>query len=272
MTETKEQQIFIPTFINDLDDKIQGIPEKSITLILGGPGTYKTTFSFYILYKNIIERGNLTGLFITVEQSPESLVQQLKNFGFDLEKIKKDIYIRDMGKAFPEIEEQIEEMSEGMMKATEDILFSGQPDIISENKKKNIWKEIIKLVLEHKEANFIVIDSLSALLSFIPVDYGYRVILNTLFNSLKTLNKTVFVIMEKQSLPDDRMVNAIASYIADNVFEVFIHELPGKEGRRQRRLRILKMRFSDHPLNDFVLYFDSKTASFKTESLEGDTG
>lgn len=81
---TKQNQLIkrIRTGISGLDEIIQGgLPEKSITLVSGPPGSGKSIFSFQFLYEGIIN--NETGLFLTLDKKVEGLLIQSKKLGFD---------------------------------------------------------------------------------------------------------------------------------------------------------------------------------------------
>jgi KaiC/GvpD/RAD55 family RecA-like ATPase len=72
----------IGTGISGLDEIIQGgLPEKSITLVSGPPGSGKSIFSFQFLYEGAIN--NETGLFLTLDKKVDGLLIQSKKLGFD---------------------------------------------------------------------------------------------------------------------------------------------------------------------------------------------
>jgi KaiC/GvpD/RAD55 family RecA-like ATPase len=72
----------IKTGINGLDEIIEGgLPEKSINLISGPPGSGKSIFSFQFLYEGVLN--NETGLFLSLDKNVEGLLIQSKKLGFD---------------------------------------------------------------------------------------------------------------------------------------------------------------------------------------------
>ena len=102
------------THIEGFDQYLEpGIPWGSVCLVCGGPGTLKTTFTFSLLYNNM-KLKNYKGLYISLEQSKESLLTNMSKLGLNeidsesleiadygtlrlmlkkaLEKSKKDLY------------------------------------------------------------------------------------------------------------------------------------------------------------------------------------
>ena len=79
----------INTGITGLDKIIEGgLPEKSITLVSGPPGSGKSIFSFQFLYEGINK--NETGLFLTLDKKVDGLIIQSKKLGFDFKSAIED--------------------------------------------------------------------------------------------------------------------------------------------------------------------------------------
>ena len=78
----------IKTGIPGLDPLIQGgfLPN-SINLLTGGTGTGKTIFSCQFLWTGL-ERGE-SGVYISLEEDPESIKEDALEFGWDFEKYEK---------------------------------------------------------------------------------------------------------------------------------------------------------------------------------------
>lgn len=78
----------IKTGINGFDNLIDGgLPKGSFAVVTGGPGTGKTIFALQFLANGALKYGE-KGLFITVEQTIEDVVQQAKQFGWDLNEME----------------------------------------------------------------------------------------------------------------------------------------------------------------------------------------
>ena len=80
---------YVKTYIESFDDKLQGgIPEGSVVLLVGQPGTMKSSVAFNMLYNGAKENG-ANGLYITLEQSPEDIKADAFHFGWDFDQYEK---------------------------------------------------------------------------------------------------------------------------------------------------------------------------------------
>lgn len=80
----------VPTGVPGLDKLIQGgLPKLSSTLVVAGPGCGKTIFCMQYIF-NGAKEFNEKGLYVTFEQSSESLKKQAKQFGWDFQKLEKE--------------------------------------------------------------------------------------------------------------------------------------------------------------------------------------
>ncbi len=76
----------VKTGIRGLDVMLKGgFKGNTVTLLAGSPGTGKTTLGVQYIY-NGVDKYNEPGIIITFEQTPEELIADAKNFGWDLEK------------------------------------------------------------------------------------------------------------------------------------------------------------------------------------------
>jgi KaiC/GvpD/RAD55 family RecA-like ATPase len=82
-----------PTGIPGLDKIIQGgFVENSVVLITGETGTGKTIFGCQFILHGL-ENGE-PGLFISLEENPEDIKDDMRNFGWDMEKYEKKGLLR----------------------------------------------------------------------------------------------------------------------------------------------------------------------------------
>ena len=73
-------------------DKIlgeKGIPRGHSILVTGGPGSGKTTFAIQFLYKGVTEY-NEAGIYISLDEDPEDVKNNMSKFGWDLGKLEQD--------------------------------------------------------------------------------------------------------------------------------------------------------------------------------------
>jgi circadian clock protein KaiC len=79
----------LKTGIPGMDDMTKGGFVKGDTILVSGPpGTGKTTFGMQFLLQGIAEGEN--GVFVTIEESPQKIVDDAINFGWDLKKLEDD--------------------------------------------------------------------------------------------------------------------------------------------------------------------------------------
>ncbi len=77
----------VSTGIPGLDNLMDGgIPEDSSVLLCGAPGTGKSIFGLQFLQEGI--RKKEPGLYITIEEKPENLIEQAQQFGWNTNRIK----------------------------------------------------------------------------------------------------------------------------------------------------------------------------------------
>ena len=78
----------VPTGIKGLDELLGGgFPEGRCILIVGSPGSGKTTFALQYLYHGAA-RGE-TGLYVTLDEHPEHVKQNLGSYNWDLDGLEK---------------------------------------------------------------------------------------------------------------------------------------------------------------------------------------
>lgn len=91
----------IPTYIWRLDKEIGGgIPKGSVILLQGEYGTYKTSLSYYILYRNAKESGR-ESIFVTTELTKDRLkrhLESMKIFPEEVDPLVKIVDIASMKK------------------------------------------------------------------------------------------------------------------------------------------------------------------------------
>lgn len=80
----------IKSGIDGLDEILGGgIPEGSTVLITGGSGVGKTILASQFLYNGITKYGE-NGVYVTLEERPKDLVAEMRQFGWDFEKLENE--------------------------------------------------------------------------------------------------------------------------------------------------------------------------------------
>ena len=83
---------FLLTGINGVDQLLadKGIPEGHTVLVSGGPGSGKTTFAIQFLYAGA-QKYDQPGLYVTLDEDPADIKQNMFAFGWDLAALEKEI-------------------------------------------------------------------------------------------------------------------------------------------------------------------------------------
>jgi KaiC/GvpD/RAD55 family RecA-like ATPase len=80
----------VPSGIPGLDELMEGgLPRGRITLVTGSAGSGKTTFGVQFLWAGAVHHGE-PGAYVTLEEEPEDLQEEMARYGFDLERLKAD--------------------------------------------------------------------------------------------------------------------------------------------------------------------------------------
>jgi len=235
----------IPTFVEGLDEALGGgLPTGHVILVTGFPGTMKSTLTYAILQNNA-EKRHAKGLYVTLEQTRKSLLAQMQSMGFDTESVRGDVHLLDVGTIQKEIGKS-----------------ATKPWIEFLRRSLTTTKEI-------DGVDLVVIDSLEAL-EVIAKFQDRRTDLFRFFEWLRDLGATTIVLTEAspessffglESVPPrkDEM------FLADGIIELKMHPITDVEV--QRRIRIVKMRGSNHKTGFHALVFED--GRFQVTSVIG---
>jgi len=228
--ETKK----ISTYIEGLDEVLGGgFPVGHVVLLSGLPGTMKSTLSYAILHRNAKERGARC-LYVSLEQTRKSLEDQMAAMGFDVEGVRGDVHIFDVGTIQKEIGKS-----------------ATKP-----------WMEFLRRTLTTKKdidgVDLIVVDSLEAL-EVLAKFSDRRTELFQFFEWLRDLGATTLVLAEAASeapflgleAPQPRRDE---TFLADGILELKMHQITDVEV--QRRIRVSKMRGAHHRTGFSALVFE----------------
>jgi KaiC/GvpD/RAD55 family RecA-like ATPase len=224
----------IKTYIENLDERMQGgIPKGQLVLLAGAPGTMKSSIAYSILYHNAIKNGTKS-LYMTLEQSRENLNQQMESMGLPPEKVRDTVNILDLGI----IRKSLTQLSA-----------------------KGSWMQVFKMYAENLKTSLgyeiLVLDSLDVLeMAAQMKPEERRAELFYMFEWLRGMGITCILISECN--PDQfNCTHRDEAYLADGVVLLKMAETDDTEV--QRRIRIVKMRSTNHASNYFSLLFDHST-------------
>jgi len=224
----------IPTFIEGLDEVLAGgFPVGHVILLSGLPGTMKSTLSYAILHRNARERGAKC-LYVSLEQTRKSLEAQMSAMGFDVEAVRGDVHILDVGTIQKEVGKS-----------------ATRP-----------WMEFLRRTLTTRKdidgVDLVVLDSLEALEVLAKFE-DRRTELFQFFEWLRDLGATTVLLAEAASeapflgleAPQPRRDE---TFLADGILELKMHQISDVDV--QRRIRVLKMRGSHHRTGFSALVFE----------------
>ncbi|MBU0666660.1 MAG: ATPase domain-containing protein [Nanoarchaeota archaeon] len=256
--EVSEQKIIrrIRTYINGLDEHMEGgIPEGHATLISGTAGTMKSSVCFNILYNEALK--GKKSLYVSLEQSYESLVQHMSNMRLNIHRIKL-LPIKDLTK----INEVVNKAKAG---DTGSIIIADVGCIRNEIKDIKLgdnrsWLNVIKNIIKKMKADLncdlVVLDSMSALYVLSRFE-NPRIELFYLFEFLKSMEITSYLISETT---DNGAYSELGmeDFLADGIINLRLTPF-----RRNivREIAIVKMRATD--CNNDIFSLEFKNGQFQ---------
>lgn len=200
---------YVTTGIAGLDEVLNGgIPQSSVIIVEGTPGTGKTTLGLQYLYEGAVKEGE-GGVYITFEQLPSQLYKDALSFQWDLRRLEKENKLR---------------------------IVCISPELLMQEivKPDGLFERIIAEV----DCKRLVIDSISLLRYAAPSLGIARKNMYQLRVILRKWNITALLIREQ--LEDTGDVIPFENYVADGVIQLSLK--PYMDKYRKRTLEVLKMR------------------------------
>jgi circadian clock protein KaiC len=225
-----------PTHIDGLDEVLHGgVPEGHVVLIVGPPGSMKSSLAYGILHENAV-RGR-PGLYVSLEQSRESLLDHATGLGWPLDRTEDRLSVLDLG---------------ALRKEMDDARDADWFDVF------RMYAESIKRGFPYE---FLVLDSLDAL-AILAKFTDHRRRLFDLIRWLRSLKVTSFLIGElpRATFPrfgpgePESFGRHKEDYLADGILYLKMEKRGDFEV--QRRLRVVKMRGVPHLTSYHALVFE----------------
>ena len=221
------------TGIKGLDDLIEGgLPKGFSFLLLGGPGTGKTTFGAQYIYKGATEHGE-SGLYIALDEPPFSISANMLRYGWDLEGIGRQgkfSYVdvspmrRDPKGTF--VPAALQGSLIGSAKFSMDEVLTA----ISDAKKK-------------VNATRCVVDSITALTLQFKEDFEVRQQTLKLIRGLTEMNMTAILLAENAEDRQDMTHFGAEAFLAQGVIVLHMYRV---EESNVRALEVRKIRGVKH--------------------------
>ena len=224
------------TCIDGFDDVLGGgVPHGSLVLLEGAPGTMKSSLAYAVLLGNA-RRGH-RGLYVSFEQSRESLLDHMSGLGLDPAAANDRLSVLDLG----------------LLRKKIDSADAGA------------WLDLFKMYTASVRAGFkyefLVLDSLDAL-EILAKIRDHRWALFELFKWLRRLEVTALLISELAAEPLTSILppphqgheNRKEDYLADGIVQLKMARR-GDFGVR-RQVRVIKMRCVPHSTDYHALLFE----------------
>lgn len=218
----------LKTFIEGFDRILEGgIPQGHTVLVAGTPGTMKSSLTYYMLYNHALE-SKMVSVYVTLEQSRESLLRQMEKMGMDSEKVKDLVHVLDLAI----IRKKLKEISGG-------------------TSWMQVFKTYITNLKENLKFDILVVDSMEVLETMAEIR-NRRTDLFYLFEWMRDLGVTVLLISESSA---DRLIDGKydEGYLSDGIITLKMQVI--RDVEMQRRIRCVKMRETNHdPSYHSLLY------------------
>ncbi|HIH30726.1 TPA: hypothetical protein HA243_04955 [Candidatus Micrarchaeota archaeon] len=212
-----------------------GLPAGSITLLSGACGTGKSTFAMQFLY-NGAKYMNEPGVYITLEEDPKKLMQNMTLFGWDVEGLiakKKLMVIKPEVYKFESI------------------------------------KQIISDAIDKIGAKRLVVDSYSVLLTYFSDPYEIRNGLVQLDREIKKMDCTALVISDIKDNSEIFSTTGVEEFIVDGVIVLYLLKMHGHPFDFERAIAVRKMRATRHPLKTYPFHIGNDGIEIGGQHLSG---
>ncbi len=199
-----------------------GFPSETVNLLSGPAGSAKSLFGMQYVYNGAVDFDD-TGIFITLEESRDSVLRAAKSYGMDLEDLEKSgkLHLLDFGEIRADVDMSAE-MELGV------VSFKNLRDFLEKHIKKT-------------GASRLVIDSISAIGLYYSNMEELRRELFAFCRFLKSQNITSLLITE--AVENHKTRFDVEQFVADSIISLGYENV---EGEYRRTVSIYKMRFTKH--------------------------
>jgi len=221
----------IRSYVKNLDAQMEGgIPEGSIVLVCGRPGSMKSSLTYSMLHMQAVKEGRRS-VYITLEQGRASLGRHLNHIGLQPDSTDK-VAIVDLSALRKSMGDKAPGENVNWLQAIVDQVGS--------------YKDLLG-------CEILAMDSMSALYSLHEFDNPRRELFH-FFEGMRDLGLTVFLISEMYDPEKDIFARyEVEDFLADGVLHLKVDR---SEGQSNLYLGIVKMRETRHNRNYFPLIVD----------------
>jgi len=223
----------IPTHDERLDSILGGgIPAGHVVIVNGGPGSMKSSLTYYVLYNAAVRSGKKS-MYFSLEQKRDSIIRQMEKMNMPRAPAEKDMLVVDMV-----------DLRKAMQK--------------EEGDWRQIMMRYVKNIHSQMPFDLFVLDSLDSFKGVARFEFT-RQSMKDLFDWFKEMNITVLVITEK---PIEILEESAQgeTYLADGVIELLMKEIDG--AKVYRWLRCVKMRGMHTDSRYYAFYYNGTEFKF----------
>lgn len=212
----------VKTHITGFDELLEGgFVKGSTNLLVGKPGTGKTIFSLQFLYNGAV-KDREKGVYFTFEEKKDSLIEQARQFGWDLEALEKKGKIR--------------------------IISIGYEDIT-----QTTADEVLEIIL-NTGAKRVVLDSITTLAHLSPQsetkasdEFSIRRFIYLFLTRFRKVPEVTSLMISQK---DNSSLNIVSEYICDGVIDIEQESLGGDFSRNMiiKKMRKTKNDEDLHPV------------------------
>ena len=199
-----------------------GFPGETVNLLSGPAGSAKSLFGMQYVYNGAVDFNDI-GIFITLEESRDSVLRAAKSYGMDLKALEKSgkLHLLDFGEIRTDID-MGQEMELGVVSF------------------KNLRDFLTKLI-QKTGAKRLVIDSISAIGLYYSNMDELRRELFAFCRFLKSQKVTSLLITE--AVENHKTRFDVEQFVADSIISLGYENV---DGEYRRTITIYKMRFTKH--------------------------
>ncbi len=243
----------IKTYIDDYDEHLDGgIPVGHVVLICGTAGTMKSSVVLSMFYNEVLANKR-TAVYLTLEQSSESLLNHFTSMGYDLGKI--EVIVMDDISKLGAVITKVKASKGGALVLIDVAAVRKQLRAVTEAPSGdwvNVLKNILKKFGTQAKLDLFCLDSLSALYVLTEMK-NPRAQLFHIFEFLRDSDVTSFLISEMPLDMKKFGEYEIEDFLADGVI---LLELKARQRRVMREISTVKMRATKANTDIFTLEFD----------------
>jgi circadian clock protein KaiC len=200
-----------------------GFPRGSVVLLAGSPGAGKTVFSAGFIYKGAVDHGE-PGVYVCFAESREKFLRDMKRFGMDFEPLIRK------GKV-----------------AVLDLSLGTEVDV------QSALNQILEAITT-LGAKRLVIDSITGVFAGVKSELEKRHILRLIYRLVQKTGCTTIIIAD-MPWGSKTIGSGIEEFIADGII---LMESQYNDGTLERRIRVLKMRGTEHTMKTHKYRIDKK--------------